>query len=192
MSRLDLVVGPNGAGKSTFVRLVLAPTWPTAAVVDADEIAAQRWPGDPSGHAYEAAAVAAATRSRLIQMGRPLIAETVFSHRSKLELVDEARRAGFYVSLQVLMVPEDLAVARVAYRTAAGGHGVPVEKIRGRYRRLWANVADAVPRAESVTFWDNSTIDGPERVALCIDSLVVGRPVWPAWTPTELTDRWPD
>jgi predicted ABC-type ATPase len=189
VSRLDLVVGPNGAGKSTFVRLVLLPTWPGASFVNADEIAAQRWPDDQERHAYEAAAVAASTRSRLIELHRPLIAETVFSHPSKLDLMDEATTAGYYVALHVLMVPEDLAVARVDYRQAAGGHGVPINKIRGRYGRLWSNVVDAVPKASSATFWDNSSLDGPRQVAMFIDGVVAGSPDWPEWSPTALTDR---
>jgi predicted ABC-type ATPase len=191
VSRLDLVVGPNGAGKSTFVRLVLTPTWPSAAFVNADEIAAQNWPKDPNRHAYKAAEMAAATRSRLIELRRPFIAETVFSHPSKLDLLSEASSAGYDVAVHVLMVPEDLAVARVEYREASGGHGVPVDKIRLRYRRLWKNVAEAVPRATSATFWDNSQLDGPRRVAMFIDGLIVGSPEWPDWTSAELTDCWP-
>ncbi|MGP8008022.1 MAG: zeta toxin family protein [Acidimicrobiales bacterium] len=191
MSRLDLVVGPNGAGKSTFVRLVLAPTWPTAAFVTAALIAARIWPDHLELHAYEAAALAAATRSRLIELRRPLIAETVFSHPSKLDLIDEAAMAGYYVALHVLMVSEDLAVARVAYRKAGGGHGVPVGKIRQRYRRLWAHVAKAVPKANSATFWDNSQHAGPRQAAMFIDGLVVGSSEWPGWAPADLTIRWP-
>jgi predicted ABC-type ATPase len=191
VSRLDLVVGPNGSGKSTFVRLILMSAWPTAGFVNADEIAAQRWADDPETHAYEAAAIAAATRSRLIELRQPLIAETVFSHRSKLELVDEAAAAGYYVAVHVLMVPEDLAVARVDYRKASGGHGVPVDKIRARYQRLWPLVAEAVPKADSVTFWDNSQHSGPRQVASFIGGGVVGRPQWPVWAPTVLTDHWP-
>jgi len=191
VSRLDLVVGPNGAGKSTFIRLILVPAWPAAAVVNADEIARQRWPGAPAVHSYEAAAIAAATRSRLIELRRPLVAETVFSHPSKLDLMDEARRGGYYVALHVIMVPEDLAVARVAYRHATGGHDVPEEKIRGRYQRLWELVAVAVGRADAATFWDNAGIDGPLPVAAFIGGLSVKSPTWPSWAPTALTWRWP-
>lgn len=191
MSRLDLVVGPNGAGKSTFVRFTLAPLWPAATFVNADVIAAQRWPDDPSGHAYEAADVAAQTRLRLLSLGRPFIAETVCSHPSKLDLVVRAREAGYYVALHVLMVPEDLAVARVAARFVAGGHDVPIDKIRARHRRLWAIVVDAVELADVATFWDNSSFDGPTEVALFTGGLPVGSPVWPSWAPGELADRWP-
>jgi predicted ABC-type ATPase len=191
VSRLDLVVGPNGAGKSTFIRLVLAPTLLGSAFVNADEIAARNWPDDPEPHAYEAAAIAATTRSRLIELGLPLIAETVFSHPSKLELIAEATSAGYYTALHVLMVPEDLAVARVDYRLASGGHRVPADKIRQRYRRLWANVVAAVPEVGSATIWDNAQLDGPRRVAMFIEGFVVGKPEWPLWTPPALTDRWP-
>jgi predicted ABC-type ATPase len=188
--RLDLVVGPNGAGKSTFVRLTLAPLWPAATFVNADEIAAQRWPDDPA-HAYEAAAIAAATRTRLIELGRPLIAETVLSHPSKLELLDTAQVAGYYVALHVLMVPVELSVARVAARVRAGGHDVPKEKIRARHERLWDNVAAAITRADTATCWDNSGLDGPLAVALFTDGLSVGAPTWPGWAPPALRDRWP-
>lgn len=191
MSRLDLVVGPNGAGKSTFVRMVIVPAWPAATFVNADEIAARRWPDSAAGHAYEAARVASDTRARLIELGRPLIAETVFSHPSKLDLLRQAGRARYVVALHVLMVPEDLAVARVAYRTAAGGHDVPVDKIRQRHRRLWPIVAAAVPLADSATFWDNSNYDGPRSVGLFIDGAPVGRPNWPRWTPDVLAELWP-
>ena len=191
MSRLDLVVGPNGAGKSTLVRLVVQPAWPTAVFVNADEIARRRWGPDAEAHAYDSAAIAAATRSHLIARGEPLIAETVFSHPSKLELVDEAVAAGYHVALHALLVPEELAVRRVSYRVRSGGHRVPEEKVRQRYQRLWGQVATAVGRVSSATFWDNAGHDGPDQVALSIDGQPVGRPRWPLWTPAELARRWP-
>lgn len=191
MSRLDLVVGPNGAGKSTFVRLVLAAEWPSSTFVNADEIAAQRWPEDPMAHAYDAAALAEQTRQRLIELGRPFIAETVFSHPSKLDLMRRARAAGYDVALHVLLVPEELSVARVHYRVAAGGHDVPVEKIRGRYARLWANVVEGIALADMADVWDNSSSNEPEMVALFSDGVTVGNPRWPTWTPVELSKRWP-
>jgi predicted ABC-type ATPase len=189
--RLDLVVGPNGAGKSTFVELVLVPSRPHAIFVNADVIAAQRWPGDPATHAYEAAEIAAQTRGRLLQIGEGFIAETVFSHPSKLGLIDTALAAGYSVNLHVLLVPEELAVARVAARVASGGHGVPEAKIRTRYARLWPLVAAAIARCDVARVWDNSRLDGPEEIALFAAGMPIGRCRWPSWTPEELTSRWP-
>jgi len=191
VTRLDLVVGPNGAGKSTFVRLVVAPERTGAVYVNADVIAAERWPEAQLEHAYEAAELARRTREQLIVFRRPFIAETVFSHPSKLDFMDAATAAGFYVALHVLMVPEDLAVARVARRHAQGGHDVPVDKIRGRYQRLWTTVVSGVPRSNVATFWDNSGRDGPLQVAHFIAGLPAGPSQWPTWAPAELTARWP-
>jgi predicted ABC-type ATPase len=190
MNRLDLVVGPNGAGKSTFVALTLGPLLPGSVLVNADEIARQRWPVDTASHAYDAARVAADTRMKLIELRRSFIAETVFSHPSKLELISTAHAAGYTVVLHVLLIPEDLAVARVAHRVAAGGHDVPEHKIRERYRRLWALVADAISRCDSATVYDNSRIEGPRIVAQMSGGQVTGRPSWPAWTPRPLRSRW--
>jgi predicted ABC-type ATPase len=189
--RLDLVVGPNGAGKSTFVRITLAPILPRASFVNADFIAQQRWPDAAEAHSYEAARIAAATRQALVARHEPLIAETVFSHPSKLDLLHEAAAAGYYTALHVVMVPEDLAVARVAARVAAGGHAVPEEKIRSRYRRLWPLVADAIVLADASTAYDNSQRKGPRAVADFSHGFVVGSPLWPAWAPAALTTRWP-
>jgi predicted ABC-type ATPase len=192
VSRLDLVVGPNGAGKSTFVRFTLAHEVPASVFVNADEIARREWPDDPVGHSYDAAARAAETRRRLIEQHRPFIAETVFSHPSKLTLIDDARAAGYYVALHVLMVPVQLAVARVQARAAAGGHDVPTEKITARYQRLWDLVADAVGIADTSSFWDNARRDGPALVAFFEDGFIIGEPSWPDWAPAVLATRWPN
>jgi predicted ABC-type ATPase len=191
LSRLDLVVGPNGAGKSTFAQLLLAPLRPGSLFVNADVIAAERWPEDSAVHAYEASRIAAETRSALIRDGREFIAETVFSHASKLDLIDEATASGYFVSLHVLVLPEDLAVARVAFRVEQGGHEVPEQKIRERHRRLWTYVVPAVEKASSADFWDNSTIDGPALIAELAGGNLLGRPKWPDWTPPIITERWP-
>lgn len=190
--RLDLIVGPNGAGKSTFVELILAPLRPGVTFVNADVIAAQRWPDDPQRHSYEAAQVAAETRARLFELREPFIAETVFSHPSKLGLIDAAVAAGYTVALHVVMVPEELAVQRVVHRVASGGHAVPEDKIRQRYERLWPLVVEAIGRADTARVWDNSRHDGPGQVALFARGMPVGPCSWPTWTPQPLRRRWPD
>lgn len=191
MRRADLIVGPNGAGKSTFVALTLAPLLPRSVFVNADEIAKQRWPDDPQSHSYDAARVAAETRGRLIALGRSFIAETVFSHPSKLDLIRSARTADFTVVLHIVLIPEQLAVERVKRRVLAGGHDVPEDKIRERYHRLWPLVATAATLADTATVYDNSRREGPRIVARISGGSIVGAPAWPTWTPEPLQSRWP-
>ncbi len=191
MKRLDLVVGCNGAGKSTFIELTLAPLLPGSPVVNADEIARHRWPGAALEHAYEAARIAADTRAKLVALGESFIAETVFSHPSKLDLIDAAHAAGYTVALHVVLIPEELAVERVRHRVQAGGHHVPENKIRQRYQRLWHLVAVAATRADTTVFYDNSARRGPRIVARMNAGFPMGSPAWPDWTPDALTGSRP-
>ena len=115
------------------------------------------------------------------------ITETVFSHPSKVDLVARASALGYLVHLHVVMVPESLAVARVAARVALGGHDVPADKVRERYARLWPLVATARDVADRATFYDNSRAARPFRVVAAYDhGRLVGRAGWPAWTPVSL------
>ena len=182
---LHVLAGPNGSGRSTFAREVLQPITHLP-FVNADEIAAQRWPGEEEQHAYEAAAAAAEAREEALRGGRSFIAETVFSHPSKVELVKQAVALGYVVELHVMLVPEDLAVARVAYRVEGGGHTVPEGKVRERYRRLWELVADATHVAHRAHFYDNSRADAFAPVADFELGRPAGTPAWPAWTPDAL------
>ncbi len=180
-----VVAGPNGAGKTTFAMELAA----TAGVefVNADEIAAERWPGKEEASAYEAAAEAAARRSDLIAAGRTFATETVFSHRSKVDLVRTAAEAGYAVGLHVVMVPEDFAVRRVQNRVAHGGHSVPEAKIRARYRRLWALVSEAAKLCDETMFYDNTSAERPFRlVAEFRQGVSSVAPDWPVWAPPEL------
>lgn len=189
MSRLDLVVGPNGAGKSTFVTknlLVVLP--PGTAFVNADEIARARFGDQAMERSLEAAQIATATRDALLGAGVPFIAETVFSHPSKLDLIDQAVGAGYHVALHVLAIPAALAVQRVRYRVAAGGHDVPAGKVVQRWERLWPLVADAVRRCDHATVWDNSRHDRTDKIAEFVGGLTISPPRWPQWTPPALRE----
>jgi predicted ABC-type ATPase len=183
------VVGPNGSGKTTFVAEFLSQELPGYGYVNADEIAKTRWPDDHDAHAYEAARVAAETRAHLISSGRSFIAETVFSHPSKLDLIRLAQEAGYQVVLHVLLVPEELAVKRVAYRVRAGGHDVPERKIRERYHRLWSLVAQAVAMADRAVAYDNSRPTGPVIVAELFGGSPSGAVTWPEWVPEPMVER---
>ena len=190
MKQLHVVIGPNGSGKTTFVTEFLAPELPGYAYVNADEIAKVRWPANPGAHAHEAAQVAAETRAHLIAGGRSFIAETVFSHPSKLEEIRSAQEVGYQVVLHVMLVPEELAVKRVAYRVRAGGHDVPERKIRERYHRLWQLVAQAISLAYKALVYDNSQTTGPFRVAEFLEGLPIGPATWPEWAPEPMISGW--
>lgn len=183
---LHLVVGPNGAGKTTFYERILGPATGLP-FINADRIAAERWPDDPGGHAYEAAAQADVDRRSAIAARRSFATETVFSHPSRLEFLGAAGSAGYRLYLHVILVPEELAVARVVVRVETGGHYVPEGKVRGRYRRLWRLVREAIDVADEAEVRDNTQARTPFRlVARYLGGKGLGVADWPAWTPPEL------
>lgn len=181
---LHLVAGPNGAGKTTLHRRVIEPVTHLL-FINADVIAHDRWPGEELEHAYEAAAIAAA--AECLAQRQSFATETVFSHPSKIALLQSAADAGYRTYLHIVLISEALAVARVAERVADGGHQVPEDKVRGRFARLWGHLAVAIEVANETRVYDNSDPRTPLRlVASYIDGQRAGIPEWPAWVPDEL------
>ena len=185
---LLVIAGPNGAGKSTFYAKVIGPVTHLD-FVNADVIAARRWPDAAVEHAYDAATIAAAERDRRIGARQSFVAETVFSHESKLSLLRDAEAAGYRVVLHIVAVPEELAVARVADRVRNGGHDVPEEKVRGRIERLWGHLRTAIALVDEARVYDNTTAREPFRlVATYVGGRLTNVPEWPSWTPAPLRE----
>ena len=183
---LHLVAGPNGAGKTTLHRRVIDPATHLL-FINADLIAHDRWPGEELEHAYEAAAIATAARAECLAQRQSFTTETVFSHPSKIALLQAAADAGYRTYLHIVLIPEALAVARVAERVAGGGHQVPEDKVRGRFARLWGHLAVAIEVVNEARVYDNSDPRTPLRlIATYIDGQRAGTPEWPAWVPDEL------
>ena len=178
-----LLAGPNGAGKSTLYETRVAPSFAgsfiNADIIQRDELR------DPSPEAsYEAARIAAVRRLEYLAEGRDFATETVFSHPSKLELVDEARVRGFTVIVMHIAVDSpELSVARVGTRVDEGGHPVPEEKIRGRYERCAPLIRAAVLKADRGMVFDNSGLNRPPRHCLTFSQgrLVFAQPRLPTW-----------
>lgn len=61
--------------------------------------------------------------------------ETTLATRSLLKMVRNAQQKGYYVTVIYFWLNSpDLAVQRVAFRVRAGGHDIPEETIRRRYK----------------------------------------------------------
>jgi len=184
-----LLAGPNGAGKSTLYRaLVLAGTIPAATeFVNADlhEAAHLQHITDPSQRSEQARQWADARRAALLQAGQSFVSETVFSHESKLALIQEAQTAGFFVLLLVVALdqPERL-LERVAQRILEGGHPVPPERILARYPRALAHLTQAVRLADAAILYDSADVSPGTHTAVATckgdwkQALVQPMPEW--------------
>jgi len=178
-----VLAGPNGAGKSTLYETRIAPSFAgpfiNADIIQRDELC------DPSPTAsYKAAKIASSRRADYLARSRDFVTETVFSHPSKLELIDEARTRGFTVVVMNVGVDSpDLSVARVSARVEEGGHVVPEDKIRTRYARGAPFIRAAVLKADRGMVFDNSNLNRPPSHCLTFANgrLVFALPRLPAW-----------
>jgi len=109
----------------------------------------------------------------------------VFSHPSKLALIDKAQRHGFTVALYIVALDDPARLLdRVAQRVREGGHPVPPERILARYPRTMAHLAQAVQLADVAYLYDAAEVTqgGPRlvavRTALATTALVDSMPAW--------------
>lgn len=182
MPLLHLLAGPNGSGKTTFYEQVLGPVT-ALPFINADVFAREHWPRATRDYSYEAAKMAAQRRDELIASGQSLIAETVFSHPSKLDLIRNAQRVGYLVVVHVMLAPLVLSLRRVEARVKHGGHDVPLEKQNERFVRLWPLVAEALRLADEGYAYDNTSAKEPFRVAARFErGKLIGDAAWPVWS----------
>ena len=84
--------------------------------------------------------------------------ETVMSHISKVEFLQEAQRQGFKTYLYYVSTVDPLInIARVQYRVSVGGHPVPEKKIVERYYRSMDLLMQAVDASDRAYLFDNSS-----------------------------------
>lgn len=162
-----LLAGPNGSGKSTLQRFLARRFRALGDIefVNADEIAKTLSGPDSPERAREAQKKADARRAELIAAGTSFCTETVFSHESRVELIREAKNAGFTVYLIAVCVDNPaLAEMRVQQRVARQGHDVPSDRIHQRYPRSLRNLAQAARIADCTLIFDNSRLNAIPRL----------------------------
>lgn len=186
---LVFVAGPNGSGKSTFFAEYLERLG--LPYVNADDIArmlrARTPKAPPDTIDRRAFAEAERLRAALVEAGVSFCTETVFSDPkgAKLTLLATARERGFAVFLIFICLDSAaLSIARVRQRARQGGHDVPDVKLRARFPRTLANMRAAIPIADEVFLFDNSSFDTPYRTVAVYQGgrLVSRHPPLPPWT----------
>lgn len=98
-------------------------------------------------------------RDKTLNKGYSCIWETVFSHESRLEVIRNAQKLGYFVIvIFVTTINPDINVERVNIRVKNNGHGVPEDKIRSRYEKSVGFLPDIMKTANEVYVYDNSGI----------------------------------
>lgn len=188
---MHLIAGINGAGKTTFYYQYLRPM-AAMEFVNADEIEKQNFPNEIGLHSYEAGRLAAQRRSELITERLSFATETVFSHSSKLDLINECKLASYQVFLYYIhIVSPQLAAKRVSSRVSIGGHDVPEKKIHSRYPLTVQNIKRAIKKVDRTLVFDNSMVGKTHRYLMTFEysELVKVMDDLPVWIETLFSEN---
>lgn len=130
-----VVAGPNGAGKTTFATQFLPHFAHCQEFLNADLIAAGLSPFAPETQSIRAGRLLLTRIRELTAIRQNFGFETTLAGRTYARYFREIKDQGYRIVLFFLWLPTaDLAVSRVAARVRQGGHDVPEEDIRRRFK----------------------------------------------------------
>lgn len=145
-----IIAGPNGAGKTTFAREFLPQEAGMMTFINADLIAQGLSPFRPEAAAVRAGRIMLEMIADCVRRGESFAIETTLGGRGYAQMIPQWQAAGYRVVIFFLELPSaEMAVERVRWRVAQGGHDIPVPVIQRRFAtgrenfmRLYKALAD--------------------------------------------------
>ncbi len=135
LKKIIIIAGPNGAGKTTFAKDFLPSEAKTQNFINADLIAAGLAPFNPESVELKSGRLMLEEIDEFVDAGKSFAFETTLSGLSYVRKIQLWQRLGYQVKLWFLSLPNaDAAVARVAQRVIQGGHNIPEDVIRRRFK----------------------------------------------------------
>ncbi len=161
MKKLYIIAGCNGAGKTTASYTILPEILDCKEFVNADEIAKGISPFQPEKANIEAGRLMLKRIKRLLELGESFAFETTLSTRSYLQFVENAKKLDYQVTCLFFHLDSvELAISRVETRVKEGGHHIPEEVIRRRYKNGLDNFFKRfLPAVDNWLFVNNSGDD---------------------------------
>ncbi len=177
-----VIGGPNGAGKSTSAATIL-PVLGIRHFVNADVIARGLSAFDPESVAVAAGRVMIERLDELERQRESFAFETTLSSRTVQTRLRRLLNAGYAVDLIYVWISSgEAAVDRVAGRVRSGGHHVPDEDVKRRYKRSLSNFFQLYrPLATHWRMYDNSHPSGPRLIAFAdagSETKILDEPLW--------------
>ncbi|NDW18566.1 zeta toxin [Dysgonomonas sp. 216] len=135
MPNLYLISGCNGAGKTTASFAILPEMLGCKEFINADEIARGLSPFQPEKAAIDAGRIMVIRMEEMLKQQQDFAIETTLATKSYVRFIKKAQKDGYFVTLLYFWLNSpELAIRRVEDRVRSGGHNVPTEIIRRRYK----------------------------------------------------------
>lgn len=166
--KVIVLAGPNGAGKSTSAARLLRDALGVDEFVNADVIAQGLSAFAPERVAMAAGRIMMRRLKKLAAARASFAFETTLASRTFAPWLADLKASGYRMHVVFLWLPSaEVAMDRVAERVRLGGHDVPEDTIRRRYRAGWANFCELYqPLADSWQVIDNSVVGRPRLIAI--------------------------
>ena len=130
-----ILAGCNGAGKTTASYTLLPELFDCHEFVNSDEFAKSLSPFDPSAASVSASRYMLMRIHYLLDRYADFCVETTLATRSLLGIIQQAKSQGYTVKLLYFWLNSpEMAIARVKDRVEAGGHNIPEDVVRRRYK----------------------------------------------------------
>ncbi len=161
-----IIAGPNGSGKTTFAKKFLPEYAECPNFVNADLIAQGLSPFFPRAVAIKAGKLVLAQIHEFAEKKAGFGFETTLSGKSYLRLLKRLKEEGYKIHLFFLWIPgSQLAIERIKERVLEGGHDVPAQDIRRRFKRSIVNFFELYqPLSDSWIIFNNAGIT-PDLIA---------------------------
>jgi predicted ABC-type ATPase len=158
MPTLYIISGCNGAGKTTASYSMLPEMLNCKEFVNADSIAQGLSPFQPEKVSFEAGRLMLQRIRYLLNEKNDFAFETTLSTKSYVPLIKECKKSGYEIVLIYFWLSSvELALERIKERVKKGGHNVPEEIARRRYKRGMENLFSLfIPLCDYWLVIDNS------------------------------------
>ena len=157
--KLIIIAGPNGSGKTSVTGKIIEHQWIEGCrYINPDFIARDDY-GDWNSHeaVIKAANRAAELREECLKNKMGILFETVLSAPDKVEFINRAKNAGYFIRLFFVGTDNPVINAgRIAQRVMEGGHDVPISKIVSRFSKSIANCCILADKVDRLYIYDNS------------------------------------
>lgn len=164
---ISIIAGPNGSGKSTCGPAILKKHFHISEFVNADTIATGLSAFQPGEVAIEASRIMLNRLKMLANRKDNFAFETTLSSRTFAAWIAKIKKDGYRFSLVYFWLHNaDLAIERVAARVRLGGHDIPEQTIRRRYKTSLSNFFSLYQAlADNWCIYDNSEVNNPILIA---------------------------
>jgi predicted ABC-type ATPase len=158
MKKLYIIGGFNGAGKTTASYTILPDILDCEEFINADEIARGLSPFNPDKAKIEAGRIMLKKIKSLIDAGSSFSFESTLATKSYFNIIERAKDEGYETTCIFFWLSSpELAISRVQQRVKEGGHDIPVNVIKRRYKNGIANFFDFYEKiVDNWIFIDNS------------------------------------